>query len=384
MDKNRFTDNRLGDLVEVRLAHAQEAFVPWPLPTVWEMPGPLWPLLMEARESIARLDGVGRHMTNHQLLLVPLQQREALRSSSMEGTYATPEELLLYQLDPREPSSNADRVNDWREVFNYGKALQLGVKLINGGLPLSLRLIRDLHSTLLGGVRGQERRPGEFRDCQVHIGAGARFVPPPPLRIADCLDAFEKYHHAESAIDPLIRAFMAHYQFETIHPFRDGNGRVGRLLLSLTIYQWLGLRSPWLYMSAFFERNKDDYIDRLFMVSANGDWTSWVEFCLRGVVEQSRDAIGRIDKLVCLRERYTSQIAESGASARLHRIVETLFGGPVVTIPQVALLTNVTYPTAKADVDRLRKLGILAEGNPAISPKYFYSPEIYKIAYGDE
>lgn len=122
-----------------------------------------------------------------------------------------------------------------------------------------------------------------------------------PLQVPECLDAFEKYHHEVSDIDPLIRAFMAHYQFETIHPFRDGNGRVGRLLLSLTIYIWLELSSPWLYMSAFFERHKDEYIDRLFMVSANGEWDRWVEFCLMGVVEQSVDAIDRIDKLVALR-----------------------------------------------------------------------------------
>lgn len=147
MDINRFTDNKLGDLVEIRHPQPDIAFVPPSLPLTWQMPTDLWPLLMKARESLARLDGVGRHMPNHQLLLVPLQQREALHSSSMEGTYATPEELLLYQMDPRDPSSEQDRVNDWREVFNYGKALQLGVNLLNEGLPLSLRLIRELHRT---------------------------------------------------------------------------------------------------------------------------------------------------------------------------------------------------------------------------------------------
>lgn len=208
-------------------------------------------------------------------------------------------------------------------------------------------------------------------------------MPPPPLQVPTCLDVFEKYHHEDSDIDLLIRAFMAHYQFETIHPFRDGNGRVGRLLLSLTIYTWLKLSSPWLYMSAFFECYKDDYIDRLFMVSANGEWGPWIAFCLQGVVEQSLDAIDRIDKLVALRERYTGLIGASGGNARLQSILDKLFGGPLVTVPQVCTLTNVTYPTAKADIDRLIAMGILREGPEEIYPKYFYAPEILEIAYRD-
>lgn len=382
MDPKRFTDNKLGSLAPISVPKQDVAFVPDPLPLEWSMPADMWPYLMAARESLARLDGVGRHLTNPQLLLVPLQQREALRSSSMEGTYATPEELLLYQMDPRDPSSDADQVNAWREVWNYGRALQLGVNLLQEGLPISLRLVREMHRALLGGVRGHDKRPGEFRDCQVHVGAGSRFVPPPPNHVMACLDSFEKYHHAESTVDPLIRAFMAHYQFETIHPFRDGNGRVGRLLLSLTVAHWLGLGSPWLYMSAFFERHKDDYIDRMFMVSADGQWAPWVTFCLQGVVEQSNDTIRRIDQLVVLRDNFASQIVQSGGSARLHGIVEGLFVSPVVTIPGVATAADVTYPTAKSDIMRLVDLGILKEVADK-TPKYYFSPQIYEIAYGD-
>jgi Fic family protein len=383
VDRQRFTPNAPGELVAIRGTRPDVAFVPHPLPTAWDMPVELWPLLMQARESLARLDGMGRHMTNHQLLLVPLQQREALRSSSMEGTYASPEELLLYQLDPRDPSSDMDQANAWREVFNYGKALQLGVNLLDSGLPISLRLIKEIHQALLSGVRGQERRPGEFRDCQVQVGVGARFVPPPATHLVDCLDAFEKYHHQDSEIDPLIRAFLAHYQFETIHPFRDGNGRVGRLLLSLTIYQWMNLGSPWLYLSAFFERFKDDYIDRLFLVSTDGQWLPWIQFCLQGVVAQSNDTIDRIDRLIALRDEFSRRVAESGGSARLHTIVEGLFASPLVTIPQARDLTGVTYPTAKGDIERLRDLGILQEGPAERNPRYFSAPAIYEIAYGD-
>ncbi|MCP5141434.1 MAG: Fic family protein [Gammaproteobacteria bacterium] len=383
MDGKRFTDNKLGDLEPITLPRPDVAFVPASLPLTWPMPSDMWPLLMEARESLARLDGVGRHLNNPQLLLVPLQQREALRSSSMEGTYATPEELLLYQMDQREPSSDVDQVNAWREVLNYSRALQLGVNLLHEGLPISLRLIREMHKTLLSGVRGQDKRPGDFRDCQVHVGAGARFVPPPPTRVLGCLDSFEKYHHADSTIDPLIRAFMAHYQFETIHPFRDGNGRVGRLLLSLTVAHWMNLGSPWLYMSAFFERHKDEYINRLFMVSADGQWKPWIGFCLQGVIEQANDTIRRIDQLVALREDFVNRVTQSGGSARLHGIVEGLFTSPVVTIPRVASTAGVTYPTAKSDVARLIDLGILKEG-AVVTPKYFFSAPIYDIAFGDQ
>lgn len=301
----------------------------------------------------------------------------------MEGTYATPEELLLYRMDPREPMSREDRANDWREVFNYGRALQQGMDLMAGGLPLSLRLIREMHRTLLGGVRGHDRRPGEFRDCQVHLGVGGRFIPPPAANVPGCLDAFEKYHHEESDVDPLLRAFMAHYQFEAIHPFRDGNGRIGRLLLSLTICRWLDLGSPWLYMSPFFERHKDEYIDRLFMVSADGQWVAWLSFRLQGVVEQARDTVRRVDQLVALRADFLDRAATSGGSARLNGIVERLFSAPVVTIPQVVSDTGVTYPTAKTDVKRLEDLGILVEGDASVTPKYFYSRPIFDIAYGD-
>lgn len=175
MDRNAFTNSRLGDLVEIDWPQPDVAFVPAPLPVVWQMPNELWPILMKARESLARLDGVGRHIPNHQLLLVPLQQREALRSSSMEGTYATPEELLLYQLDPRDPSSDSDPTNDWREVYNYGRALQLGLNWLDRGMPLSLRMIREMHdatqwcpwtgatSRRVSGLSGADWGKGEVR-----------------------------------------------------------------------------------------------------------------------------------------------------------------------------------------------------------------------------
>lgn len=381
MDIKPFTDQSPGRLVKIELPRPDYAFLPDALPHDWQMAEKLWPLLMSAHKAIAKLDGVGMHMPDHSLLLRPLQQREALRSSSMEGTYASPEELLLYQEEPREPKSDTDPANDWREVNNYGSALLIGQKMLDDGYPLSLQVIRSLHSELLSGVRGDEKSPGEFRDSQVIVGAGARFIPPPAHHLPDCLASFENSLKSAVDIDPLIWAFLIHYQFETIHPFRDGNGRVGRLLLSLQIYKGLGLGSPWLYLSAFFERHKDEYIDLLFRVSTHGDWDRWIEFCLVGAYEQAEDSLDRFEKLVHLKDEYLGLIEAEAASPRLYPIVESLLERPVVTIPAVAKKTDVSYPTARGDINRLVELGILVEGPENIRPKYFYAPNILQIAY---
>lgn len=172
-----------------------------------------------------------------------MADREAIRSSRLEGTYASPRELLLFELEPRESKSDRDPVNDHREVFNYRRALLQGTE---SELPLSLRLLRELHDILLTGVRGKEKSPGEFRRIPVGIGSEGRFIPPPADAIANCLDDLEKYFHREQAeIDGLVDCFLCHYQFETIHPFIDGNGRVGRLLLAIMMQQRLGMSKPW-------------------------------------------------------------------------------------------------------------------------------------------
>lgn len=231
------------------------AFIPDALPPPWEWPERLWKVLLEARKCLSSLDGTGKHLPNPEILLQPLQGREAQLSSQLEGTITDPQQQVLFQADPRYPTSESDPNNAFREVFNYRRALRLRLDGTND-LPLSLRLIRELHAVLMDGVRGSDQRPGEFRKIQNQIGWPARFVPPPPQHLDETLDAFEKYLHSVDSFDPLVRAFLAHYQFETIHPFRDGNGRVGRLLLSLTIAEWCNLSSQWLYMSAFFERER--------------------------------------------------------------------------------------------------------------------------------
>ncbi len=217
---------------------------------------------------------------------------------------------------------------------------------------------------------------------QNQVGRPARYVPPPATELPRLLDEFEKYLHADKARDPLVEAFLVHYQFEAIHPFMDGNGRVGRLLLALTIAEWCGLSNQWLYMSDYFDRNKDEYIDRMFAVSAAGGWTGWVEFCLRGVVQQARDALSRCEQLIELNRRFHDEINSIGGSVRLSKIVDELFISPVVVVSRTAELVNVTYPTARSDLRKLASVGILREIPGAVQISYVCSP-ILDITYAD-
>ncbi len=326
------------------------------------------------------LKGIGKTLPNPAILLRMLEGREAIRSSRLEGTYATATELLLYEMSPKESKSEDDPANSQREVFNYRRALQQGM---NTDLPLSLRLIRDLHATLLHGVRGRDRSPGQFRRIQVAIGAERRFVPPPPERLMECLDPLEKHFHAQkSKYDPLVDCFLTHYQFETIHPFVDGNGRVGRLLLAIMLKERCNLAKPWLYMSEYFERHREDYMQRLFNVSAQGDWTGWIEFCLEATVSQTRDTIFRCERLLEIREEFMKRVGSVGGSVRLNEIVERIFYSPFVRIADLRKMLGVTYPTAKADVERLEQAGILAP-LPETTPKTYYAPDVFGVAYED-
>lgn len=376
MDVRLFGSNSPGELV--RIEHGEHAFIPDPLPPNWTFPAELWPLLAEAKQQIGILEGIGRNLPNPGILLRPLEDREAIRSSSLEGTYATPRELLLFELDPKEASSVRDPENDHLEVFNYRKALHHGV---TSELPLSLRLLRDLHRILMTGVRGKDRTPGEFRKQQVAIGASRRFVPPPPDRLMKCLGTLERSLHDESpAFDPLVQCFLMHYQFETVHPFNDGNGRVGRLLLAIMLQQRCQLTKPWLYLSEFYERYRDEYVQNLFNVSARGDWSTWIEFCLRGTVSQAEETIARCERLLAIRESFTQRVADVGGSVRLSRIVEDIFYSPFVRVAALARHLGVTYPTARADLERLVEASILRE-LPSASPKTYYAPEVFNVAY---
>lgn len=381
MDKVKFT-TPTGELVSIEDGK-EVAFVPEPLPNAWSPPSELIHLWVEAREVLGELKGMGRSLPDYALLIRPLRQREALKSSSLEGTYATPEELLVYEKDPRDPNSANDPANAWREVFNYQKALENGQELVDGDYPFSEWFIRQLHENLLSGVRGQDKNPGQIRTDQVYIGADHRFVPPPPEKLPDLLGQLEQALDAETEIDPLIRAFMVHYQFETIHPFRDGNGRVGRLLLALMIYRDCGLGLPWMYLSEFFERHKDEYIDRLFNVSAKANWDEWIGFCLRATIDTGRQTIKRISKLLDLKDTYEKKIKQHDGRDRLVYFLSHLLSSPIVKYTDIQRELSVSYPTARSDMDALVEMGIVNELRTGTNPKQYIAYEIFNIAYFD-
>ena len=259
-------------------------------------------------------------------------------------------------------------------------ALAHGCELLNT-LPICNRVIKEIHGILMQGVRGRNKSPGEFRRWQVQLGSGGRFVPPPPSEVERLMGNLESYANAEDdRYDPLIRAYVIHYQFETIHPFSDGNGRVGRTLLALMIYKWLGHSMPWLYMSSYFERFQDEYVNNLFRISTEGDWISWIQFCLRGTIAQAKDSIRRCRQFNQLRTEFHSRI--DSHTPRTHRILDGLFSSPIVTVTSIASKYEITYHTAKSDIQRLVDAGIL-KPLPKARPRSFFSSEIMDIAYGE-
>lgn len=361
----------------VRIDGNDHSFVPSDLPPRWQMNENIWPLLLEATNEIALLEGIGRTLPNPEILLRPTADREAIRSSKLEGTIATPRQLFLFELDPVTPTSESDPLNDHLEVFNYQRALKHGN---NSDLPISLRLIRELHATLLQNVRGQDKAPGEFRRIQVAIGTDRRFIPPPPHMLLHCLDVMEKYIHSKSPFHPLIDCFLVHYQFEAIHPFIDGNGRIGRLLLALMITRACRLTKCWLYLSEYFDNHRSEYMQRLFEVSTEARWAEWVKFCLEATIHQARATVNRCERLRKVREEFTIRVNAIGGNVRLSQIVEEIFHHPFLTVAALPAKYDVSYPTAKADVDKLVAAGVLQE-LAGTKIKTYYAPEVFRVAY---
>lgn len=377
-----FGSSKTGSLLPIGGSRdVTHAFIPDALPPRWPWPASLWPKLLEAHKALASLDGTGKHLPNPSLILRPLQNREAQKSSRLEGTFTEPKQQALFDLDPTFPASADDPVNARREVFNYTQALRYW-RENQSRLPISLRLIRELHRLLMDGVRGSDRNPGEFRSLQNQIGRPARFVPPPPDRLKDQLARLEVYLHGKRPYDPLVDAFLVHYQFEAIHPFMDGNGRVGRLLLAILIEEWCGLSDQWLYMSAFFDDNKDRYMSLLLEVSTSGAWEPWTSFCLEGVLETARDTQRRCEQLLSLHKDFHARLRKGVGSVRLAAIVNDLFVNPVAVASRIAERHQVTYPTARADLRRLETAGILRplDGFGQIA---YYCPQIMEVTYAD-
>lgn len=359
MDRTDFT-NPNGRLAQGIGGRA--AFIPAPLYPQIDWSADLVRELSNADQALGKLAGIGQSLVNPQLLLRPFLKREAVLSSRIEGTMASLSDLFFFEAAP----STAAAGSDVGEVANYVSALEFGLKSASKR-PLGLNLLREMHRILMEGVRGGDKRPGEFRRDRNWIGPPgcrldeATYVPPPPEALPELLDAFEKALHETSGLPALVRFAVAHYQFEAIHPFMDGNGRIGRLLITLLLCTEGLLPQPLLYLSAYFERHRDAYYRQLLAVSQAMRWGEWIQFFLRGVSEQALDAIERARRLLELRERFRSQFHEARSSALLLKLIDELFNTPIITIPRAAKLLRVTYHSAQANIDRLVGGGILRE-----------------------
>lgn len=308
-------------------------------------------------------------------------RREAVLSSRIEGTKATFNDLLIYetgQLSYLEPET------DVQEVHNYVEALDYGLNRLSS-LPVSLQLIRELHGKLMEGMRGDHLTPGEFRRSQNWIGSpgssieSARFVPPPVDEMITALNALEEYIHKINEIPPLVRIALIHYQFEAIHPFLDGNGRMGRLLVSLLMCNWGLLSKPWLYLSEFFETHRSSYYDCLLAVSQDGDWESWLSFFLKGVSTQAQDSTGKLKELQLLIEAYQDRISGERAAKRLVQASYVLFERPILNIRQLEEAMGVSYRSAQRYIEKFEQLGILTEITGRRRNRIYQADEILAV-----
>lgn len=360
------------------------AFVPNPLPPAldWERTiGRHCERFLRAERNIARLDAAASRLPNPHLLLRPLMYREAVESSEIENTIATLEEVVLQSSGARFERP------DPAEVHNYIRALDFGLK---SDYPFGKHLANEMHAILMSGVRGAEKRPGNFRNDQNLIGKdgdsldSARFVPPPPgPYLNDCMAAlFEFLSREHEGLPALVRIALMHYQFEAVHPYRDGNGRLGRLLITLALCRFGLLRQPAVYMSGYFERNRKGYYDRLLAVSTRGAWDDWLAFFLDGAAEQAADASERVDALFALREEFAARITSKRMSVLMRRLIDHLFESPAITVRDVIKLLKISDTAARRHVQTLVGLGVLEEWRKSEHPQRYIARDILRVAEG--
>lgn len=342
------------------------AFIPLPLPPAHpplHMDAFLTSTLAKAMTALDRLAGAAALIPNADWFLYGFARKEALITSQIEGTQATLQDVLAF-----EAGEPAQRPEDVREVCNYIEALQYARKQLASprGLPLSIRLLCEAHRRLMKGTRGTEQQPGEIRRSQNWIGGtrpgNARFVPPPPDALPEALSALEKWIHASDPLPPLVRAGLAHVQFETIHPFLDGNGRIGRLLITLLVEHWGLLKAPLLYLSVALKRHQPEYYQHLSAVRTAGAWEAWTNFFLDSVTEAANDGVAAAQKLFALTSQDRQRVAaHPTATVPALRLLELLPANPMVTLPLVIKLLKVSKPTAIKVLDTLQRTGVLCE-----------------------
>lgn len=385
MNPQDFGSNAPGRVIQVGSGEAAYwAFAPTGLPPSLDFNPALVQALSAADRALGELAGLGRMLPNPNLLINPFIRREAVLSSRIEGTQANVADLYAYEAGqlPLPGFESPPPESDVREVLNYVHALEYGIQRLSS-LPMSLRFIRELHEKLMDGVRGEHLTPGEFRRSQNWIGAPgctlneATYVPPPITEMPACLHALEAYIHEETSLyPPLIRTALLHYQFEAIHPFLDGNGRIGRLLITLLLVHWEILPMPLLYLSAYFEQNRQSYYDHLAAVSYSGEWEAWIRFFLDGVTQQAKDAARRAKQLQDLRESWHIRVRAQRGTGLMHDTVDFLAERPIITANAIVSKFGVTHPTAMSTLRRLAELGIVAEITGAQRNQQYLTSEI--------
>lgn len=341
------------------------AFVPDSLPPQppLELSGDRQRLLEKSTLALGRLDSITTLLPDPQLFLYAYIRREAVLSSQIEGTQSSLSDLLLFELEeaPGVP------IDDVVEVSNYVAALEHGMARLRGGFPLSNRLIREMHEKLLARGRGSEKQPGEFRRSQNWIGGtrpgNAHFVPPPPALVEEAMSALERmFHDADASYPVLVTAALAHVQFETIHPFLDGNGRIGRLLIPILLHNAGLLQQPLLYLSLYFKQHRDEYYRLLDRVRTAGDWEAWLDFFLEGVETTATSAVETAQRLVALFKEDTARVQATGrGAATMLRVLQTLHERPVLTLNEVSRRAALSFPTAAKGMAALAELGLARE-----------------------
>jgi Fic family protein len=361
MKPEDFKDNIHGKVIYTLQGY--HAYLPDDLPPKIE---PSWELAQKistADRALSELAGTARTLPNPHLFINSFLRREAVLSSRIEGTQASLSDLFFF-----EAAGEKEKQSDVQEVINYVTALNYGIKRLED-FPLSVRLLCEIHEILMSKVRGNESRltPGEIRRSQNWIGKpgsslmDATYVPPPVEEMKNALGELEKYLHADSDLPPLVRLALIHYQFEAIHPFLDGNGRIGRLLITLMLIKEQLLSQPILYLSAFFERNREDYYRLLLGVSQKGMWREWLEYVLRGVAEESKDAIIRANAVIDLWTKYRQKLQSGRHSILTLTLLDEIIKTPVMTYPKAQKVLGVTNRAARQNVDKLVEIGLLRE-----------------------
>ena len=379
MNPEAFKHSTAGKCIRTLTRPPYWAYVPNLLPPKIEVDWELAGLLSKADSKLKELFDAGQLLPNAHLLIRPLLiRRESVTSSRIENTQSGLDDLFLFEADETEPSP----MSDVREVHNYVRAMEYGIKRLED-LPISSRLICEVHEILMEGVRGGHATPGWMRTSQNWIGGrtpmDAIYVPPPVPEMKQCFSDLERYIHSNAKEPPLIQCALVHYQFEAIHPFLDGNGRVGRLLITFMLLEKRVLSQPLLYLSDFFERHRDEYYKLLLNVSQKGDWKPWLTFFLNGVRQQSEDALLTIQKLLDLQKRYRTLATERRVPKVVNRLIDYLFARPVISVSALSKAWEIPFPTVQRGVDYLIEKGILREITGQRRNRLFVAAEISNI-----